>query len=47
MKKQTTTEVTISMDELLKFMGFDNKKYEVNEMDILTEDLIVYVMEKE
>ena len=47
MKKHTTIEVKISMNELLKFMGFDVKKYKVNEMDILTEDLIVYVMEKE
>ncbi len=47
MKKNTTTEVKISMNELLVFMGFDVKKYEVEEIDALTDDLIVYVMEKE
>ena len=35
------------MNELLTFMGFDIKKYEVEEIDALTDDLIVYVMEKE
>ena len=47
MKKQLTTEVLIEDDELLEFMDFDPKKFEIEEIDNTSDKgLIVIVMDK-